>query len=58
MSGRESTAQLDPELQRLVGVISDPSSQGEPLVTRDYWLLAVITVVIPAILIAVGLGLS
>ncbi|MDS1113406.1 hypothetical protein RD149_06460 [Gordonia westfalica] len=50
--------QLDTELQSLIEQIQDPANQGEPLVARDYLLLAAVCVAIPVLLIVFGMALS
>lgn len=50
--------QLDTELQSLIEQIQDPANQGEPLVARDYLLLAAVCVVVPVLLIVFGMVLS
>ncbi|WP_185982054.1 hypothetical protein [Gordonia rubripertincta] len=50
--------QIDTELQSLIEQIQDPANQGEPLVARDYLLLAVVCVAIPVLLVVIGMVLS
>ncbi|MCT1352832.1 MULTISPECIES: hypothetical protein [Gordonia] len=49
---------LSPELRSLIEQINEPENQGVPLEMRDYALLCLVTVVIPAVLITLGMVLS
>lgn len=45
---------LPPELEARCSQIFDVREQGEPLVRSDYFLLVVATILVPAILVAIG----
>jgi hypothetical protein len=45
---------LPPELLNRCAAIQDGDSQGVPLTRRDYVLFAVVTLILPAILVIVG----
>lgn len=46
--------QLPPELLSRCQAIDDGENQGEPLRVTDYLLFAVVTVLVPALIVAVG----
>lgn len=48
------TNSLPIELQQRCGQITDDDAQGVPLAMSDYVLFSIVTVLIPAILIAIG----
>lgn len=58
MTGNQSSTQLDPELRVLVDQIKDADNQGVPLAAVDYVLLGVVTLLVPAVLITLGMVLS
>ena len=45
---------LPPELRQRCVEIADSNTQGVPLAAKDYVLFAVATIIIPALLIAIG----
>jgi hypothetical protein len=42
------------ELDRRCRLIEDPAAQGEPLLTRDYVVLALATILLPVLLVLIG----
>ncbi|MDO2934169.1 hypothetical protein Q2T94_07650 [Paeniglutamicibacter sulfureus] len=48
---------LEPALERLVNAVNHPDHQGEALARKDYVLLLLTTIVLPALLVVVGKSL-
>jgi hypothetical protein len=46
--------QLPPELLRRCQAITDEANQGEPLTAVDYLLFAVVTIVVPGLIVLAG----
>jgi hypothetical protein len=42
------------ELARRCRLIEDPAAQGEPLLTRDYVVLVLATILLPVLLVLIG----
>ncbi len=51
------SADLPVELETRCAQILDPEAQGEPLSAIDYVLFAIVTVLVPAVLIVIGAAL-
>ncbi len=49
-----SEHRLTPIEQSLVSAVEQPANQGEPLQSRDYVALAVVTVLVPILLVLIG----
>jgi hypothetical protein len=49
-----SAEPLDPALERVCVQMSQTEMQGEALTSRDYWLLALVTIAVPALLVLIG----
>ena len=45
---------LEAQLAQLVQAIAEPENQGEPMTTRDYVALLLVTLAVPAIMILIG----
>lgn len=45
---------LEAQLAQLVQAITEPENQGEPMTTRDYVALLLVTLAVPAIMILIG----
>ena len=48
---------MDPELERRIKLVNDPSYEGAPLTGLDYWGLVIVGLIIPFILMAWGWSL-
>jgi len=48
---------LPRELEARCSEICDAQQQGEPLIRNDYLLLALVTILVPAVLVVIGAAL-